>query len=102
MRSPRLRRPQCPSRSWCCRELTRTRARSAPRPRDRDQRACGRTSRDRDVHAHVDAVADYDNGGSWAFPERGARDDMTMTGHCLCGAVRYYVDTEPTITANCH
>jgi hypothetical protein len=27
---------------------------------------------------------------------------MTMTGHCLCGAVRYHVDTEPTITANCH
>ncbi len=25
-----------------------------------------------------------------------------MTGRCLCGAITYRVDTEPTITANCH
>jgi hypothetical protein len=27
---------------------------------------------------------------------------MTMTGHCLCGAVRYRVDEELGFTANCH
>jgi hypothetical protein len=27
---------------------------------------------------------------------------MTMTGHCVCGAVRYRTDAEPTLTANCH
>lgn len=25
-----------------------------------------------------------------------------MTGHCLCGGVRYSADVEPMITANCH
>jgi hypothetical protein len=27
---------------------------------------------------------------------------MAIRGHCLCGAVRYELDAEPTVLSNCH